>query len=197
MLRFWLFLQAHGGEAATAQHGAGGAGGGAEAHTATPFDINIAVIFWTLIVFVILLALLWKFAYPSLVRSVEERERRIQRQLDEAEAARAESARLLEEHKKLVASAHTEAQQLLGQAKQVAEKEREAVLARARQEHEDMLARARRELDEEKRKAVQALRAEAVDLALAAATKLVDEKLDDNTNRKLVAEYLASIERSR
>ena len=189
MLTLLTFLQEHGEGAA--QHAGG------EAHRATPFDINTAVIFWTLIIFGILLALLWKLAYPSLVRSVEQRERRIQQQLDEAEKNRAEAARLLEEHKKLLAGGRAQAQELLSQAKQASEKERDAVLARARQEHEEMLARARREIDEEKRKAVQALRAEAVDLALAAAAKLVDEKLDDNANRKFVTEYLASIERSR
>ena len=49
----------------------------AQDHVATPFDINTGLILWTLLVFGLLLALLWKFAWPTLVRSVEDRERRI------------------------------------------------------------------------------------------------------------------------
>src|SRR5438034_10017256 len=67
----------------------------------TPFSINTGLIFWTLVVFGILLALLWKLGWPALLKAVEERERRIQQQLEEAERARAEAARLLEEHKRL------------------------------------------------------------------------------------------------
>jgi F-type H+-transporting ATPase subunit b len=191
MLRLLLLLQEHGEAAGQAAHDAGGA-----AHGPTPFDINTGVIFWTLIIFGVLLAMLWKWAYPSIVRSVEERERRIQQQLDEAEKNRVESARLLEEHKKLIAGARTEAQDLIVRAKQVADKEREALLQRARHEQDEMLARARREIQEEKQKAVLALRAEAVDLALAAASRLVDQKLDGDANRRLVTDYLAGIDRS-
>ena len=61
---------------------------------ATPFDINTGLIFWTLIVFGLLLVLLWRFAWPAILSSVEERERRIQKQLEEAAAARAEAQRL-------------------------------------------------------------------------------------------------------
>src|SRR5213076_2379161 len=71
----------------------------------TPFSINTGLIFWTLVVFGILLALLWKLGWPALLKAVEERERRIQQQLEEAERARAEAARLLEEHKRLIAAA--------------------------------------------------------------------------------------------
>src|SRR5256885_1254307 len=75
----------------------------------TPFSINTGLIFWTLVVFGILLALLWKLGWPALLKAVEERERRIQQQLEEAERARAEAARLLEEHKRLVAAARADA----------------------------------------------------------------------------------------
>src|SRR5690242_5820115 len=86
---------------------AGGGGGGDEGFT--PFSINTGLIFWTIVVFGILLILLWKLGLPWLLKSVEERERRIQQQLEEAERARAEAARLLEEHKRTMAGARAEA----------------------------------------------------------------------------------------
>src|SRR6266581_4284219 len=67
-----------------------------------PFTINPGLIIWTLVVFGILLVLLWRLAFPAIVRSVEERERRIQKQLEDAERANAEAQRLLEEHKKQI-----------------------------------------------------------------------------------------------
>jgi len=168
--------------------------GGHEAAGAGPFTINGGLILWTLVVFGLLFALLWRFGWPAILKSVEERERRIQRQLDEAEKARAEAARHLEEQRRALEQARAEAQEILAKAKTVATKEREALLAKTREEQEQLLERARREIDAEKEKAILALRKEAVDLAIAAASKLIEEKLDDEANRRLVLEYLASLE---
>jgi F-type H+-transporting ATPase subunit b len=167
-------------------------GGGEEPFT--PFSINTGLIFWTIAVFGILLALLWKFGWPAILKSVEERERRIQQQLDDAEKARTESARLLEEHKRMVAAARAEAQELLAKAKAVAEKERETLLAAARAEYEQLIARARKDIGAEKEKAILELRREAVDLSIAAASKLIEAQLDTEANRRLVTEYLATLE---
>ena len=160
----------------------------------SPFSINTGLIFWTIVVFLSLLALLWKFGWPAILKTVEEREQRIQRQLEEAERANAEAARLLEEHRRAVAAARAEAQELIAKARAVAEKERQTLLAKAREEYEQLLVRARKEIDAEKEKAILALRQEAVDLTIAAASKLLEAELDTETNRRLVMEYLASLE---
>ena len=160
---------------------------------AGPFAINPGLIIWTLLVFVILLGLLWKFAFPSIVRSVEERERRIQKQLDDAEKANAEAQRLLEEHKKQIAAARNEAQDILAKAKTVSQKEREVLLAKAREEYDALLSRARKDIEEEKDKAILALRREAVELSIAAASRVIEANLDTDANRKLVTEFLDSL----
>ena len=160
----------------------------------TPFSINTGLIFWTVVVFATLLTLLWRFGWPALLKTVEDRERRIQQQLEDAERARAEAARLLEEHKRTIAGAKAEAQEIVARAKAVADKERETLLAKARQEYEQLLDRARHEIEAEKEKAIVALRREAVDLSIAAASKLLQAQLDSETNRKLVLEYLAQLE---
>ena len=163
----------------------------------SPFSINTGLIFWTVLVFVVLLAVLWRLGWPTILKSVEERERRIQQQLDEAERARAESARLLEEHKRTIASARNEAQEMVAKARAVAEKERETLLAKAREEYEQLLVRARKDIAAEKEKAILELRREAVDLSIAAASKLVEAKLDTEANRRLVMEYLSTLEQRR
>jgi F-type H+-transporting ATPase subunit b len=160
----------------------------------TPFSIDSGLIFWTILVFGLLLVVLWRLGWPALLKSVEDRERRIQQQLDEAERARAEAARLLEEHKRTIAAARNEAQELVARARAVAEKERQTLLAKAREEYEQLLARARKEIGVEKEKAILELRREAVDLSIAAASKLVEAKLDTDANRRLVMDYLATLE---
>jgi F-type H+-transporting ATPase subunit b len=162
-------------------------------HVASPFDINGGVIIWTVIIFVILLGLLYKLGYPALVKMVEERERRIQKQLEEAEKANAEAQRLLEEHKKQIAAARHEAQDILAKAKAVSQKERETLLAKAREEYDALLIRARKDIDSEKEKAIQALRREAVELSIAAASRVIEANLDTDANRKLVTNFLESL----
>src|SRR5256885_3228134 len=160
----------------------------------TPFSINTGLIFWTIIVFGILLALLWKLGWPALLKAGGERERGTQQRREEGEGARAEAARLLEEHKRTMAAARAEAQELIAQARAVAEKERASLLAQAREQYEQLLDRARKEIESEKEKAILELRREAVDLSIAAASKLIEANLDSDANRRLVTEYLASLE---
>src|SRR6266566_402536 len=145
---------------------------------ASPFDINGGVIIWTVVIFAILLALLWRLGYPALLRMVEERERRIQKQLDDAEKANAEAQRLLEEHRKQIAAARHEAQD---------------ILAKAREEYDALLSRARKDIDAEKDKAILALRREAVELSIAAASRVIEANLDTEANRRLVTEFLESL----
>jgi F-type H+-transporting ATPase subunit b len=162
-------------------------------HVASPFDINGGVIIWTVVIFVILLALLWRWGYPALLRMVEERERRIQKLLDEAEKANAEAQRLLDEHKKQIAAARNEAQEILAKAKTVSQKERETLLAKAREEYDALLARARKDIETEKEKAILALRREAVELSIAAASRVIEANLDTDANRRLVTEFLEGL----
>ena len=164
-----------------------------EAQAFTPFSINTGMIFWTIIVFLILVGVLWRWGWPALLKMVEERETKIARQLAEAEKANAEAARLLEQHKQALHKARAEAQEMLTTAKSVAQKEREQLLAKTREEQEALLERARREIGAEKEKAIRELRAEAVDLSIAAASKLVESNLDSEANRRLVLDYLATI----
>lgn len=168
---------------------------GEAAQEFTPFSINTGMMFWTLVIFGLLVAVLWRFGWPTLLRMVEEREARIAKQLASAEQANAEAARLLEEHRQALAQARAEAQDILAGAKAVSQKEREQLLAKTREEQEQLLERARRDIEGEKEKAILALRREAVDLSIAAASKLVESNLDSDANRRLVLDYLTTLER--
>ena len=168
-----------------------------ESHASGPLTVDGGLMLWTVLVFLILLAILKRFAWPAVLGAVEAREAALERQLAEAEQNRAEAAKLLEEHRKLVADAKAQAHGLLVEARQLSEKERAVALQKTKQEQEELLARARREIATERDRAVADLRREAVDLSIAAASKLVGERLSSDTDRKIVTDYLATLEASR
>ena len=165
-----------------------------EEHASGPLTVDGGLMFWTIVVFLILLAVLKKFAWPAVLGAVEAREKALEQQLAEAERNRAESAALLEEHKKLIADAKSQAHAVLAESKALAEKERAVALEKTKQEQEELLARARRDIQNERDRAITELRREAVDLSLAAASKLIGERLDSPTDRKLVLDYLATLD---
>lgn len=162
----------------------------------SPFSVNGGLTLWTIIVFVLLLLLLKKFAFPAIIKATEEREQTIARQLDDAAKANAEAQALLAEHKKLVADSRASAQQMLAEATASAEKERAAAVEKTRHEQDDIIARTRRELQAEREKAIADLRREAVDLSLAAAGKLIGQRMDSATDKQLVESFLRTVEKS-
>jgi F-type H+-transporting ATPase subunit b len=159
-----------------------------------PLDVEPGLMIWTVVVFVALLLILKKFAWPALLGAVEAREQALEEQLAEAERNRAEAARLLAEHQKLIAEGRASAQGLLADARAAAEKERALAMEKTRQEQEELLERARRDIVAERDRAVADLRREAVDVSLAAASKLLGERLNSENDRRIVQEYLSSLE---
>jgi F-type H+-transporting ATPase subunit b len=165
-----------------------------ESHASGPLAVEPGLMVWTVFIFLLLLAILRKVAWPAVLGAVEAREKALEEQIAEAERNRAEAAALLAEHKKLIADAKAQAHGIIVEARSVAEKERALAMEKTKQEQEELLARARREIGTERERAIQDLRREAVDLSLAAASKLIGERLGADTDRKLVMDYLATLE---
>lgn len=158
------------------------------------FGINAGVSFWTLVIFILLSVVLAKYAFPPILGYAAAREKRIQDTLDEARQQREESAKLLEEQRQAMVTARQEAQSVIAEAKQAAERVRDDMLARAKAEQEELVTRARQDIERDRQKAVESLRREAVDLALAAAGKLVGRRIDAAEDRRLVTDYLKSMD---
>jgi len=160
----------------------------------SPFEVNFGLFFWTWVVFIMVFFALKQFAWPAIVKATEERERKIAHQLEQADKANQEAQRVLEEHRELLAGAREDSHRMLAEAKTAAENERTQTLAKARAEQEQILERARREIAAERDRALTELRREAVDLSLAAAARLIQQRLDSDADRKIVEQYLGSIE---
>jgi F-type H+-transporting ATPase subunit b len=142
------------------------------------------------VVFGILLFVLAKTAWPAILKAVEEREAKIQAQLDAAAKANAEAQRLLAVYQQQIAAAREEAQAIVAAARQAGDRVREDLVAKGRSEQEELLVRARREIGLEKDKALVELRQEAVELSIAAASKVLERNLDSEADRRLVQDYL-------
>ncbi len=157
------------------------------------FALTQSVMTWTLIIFGVLMIVLMKFAFPPILGYAAAREKRIQDALDESKRQREEAAQLLETQRQELAKARGEAQQLIVEGRQGAEKVRQELLARSKAEQEELIARAKADIEAERLKAVESVRREAVDLALAAAAKLVEQRLDSENDRRIVTEFLSRV----
>lgn len=162
----------------------------------TPFDINPGVAIWTLVVFVVLLVILARTAWPAILKTVEEREKKIQAQLDDAAKANAEAQRVLAVYQQQLAAAREEAGAIVAAGRQAGQRLRDDLVAKGRSEQEELLVRARREIGLEKDKALGELRREAVELSIAAASKVIERNMDNDTDRRLVQDYLDHLESS-
>lgn len=163
----------------------------------SPFEVNFGLFFWTWVVFIVLFFALKNYAWPAILGATIQREKRIADQLAETQRLHTEAQAALDEHKKLLQGARQEAQELIQQARAAGEKEREGLLHRAREEQEQILERAKREIGAERDRAAAELRKDAVELALAAASRLVQQRLSADADRKIVQDYLATLEKSR
>ena len=154
------------------------------------FSVNLGLSVWTTLIFLSLLGILWKFAWGPILGAVQAREDGIQGTLDQAATERMEAAKLLAEHREQMADARRQAQQMITEGKEAGERVRQGIEEKARVEGEAMIERARESIQREKESALDELRKEAVDLALAAAGKLVQSSLDEKKDRELVIGYI-------
>ena len=158
------------------------------------FSLNLGLMIWTWVLFLLTLAVLWWKAFPAIANGLEQRQSRIQDAIDSARADREEARRLLDEHQRQLDEARRESKEILAQGRVAGERLREDILVQARQEHEQMLEKARKEMAREREEMFASVRMESVDLAIAAAERLIHERLDDEGNRRLVRDYMAGVE---
>jgi F-type H+-transporting ATPase subunit b len=164
-----------------------------EAPKADLLSPSYGLMAWTLIIFVILAFILTKFAFGPITKSVEARERALEEAINAAKRDREEAAKLLDQHRAALDASRAEAQKIIVDARAAAERVRAELVEQAHGEQANMLARARQDIESEKSNAIAQLRREAVDLAIAGASRVIDRNLDQPANRQLVESFLASV----
>jgi F-type H+-transporting ATPase subunit b len=155
------------------------------------FDINLVGLVFQVINFLLLLYLLNRFLFKPLLARMDERNAKIEKGLEDAEAAARDREVARAEREAAVTEARKEAADLLANANKIATDTRDEILTKAREDAEKVTERAREEITAEKEKAMAELRAQVADLALEAAGKLVRSDMNATTQRRLVEEFLA------
>ena len=156
-------------------------------------DPHYGLMFWTILIFVAVLLVLNKYAFNPILDAVRGREKALTDAIAAAAADRETASRLLAEHRTAIEGARHEAQRYIAEGRATAESMRGEMLEQTRLQQAEILERARKEIESEKAKAIDELRREAVDLALASASKLIGQKLDGAADRVLVEQYLATL----
>jgi len=154
---------------------------------------NGGLMVWTLVIFLILLFVLGKFAFGPITEQVRKREQALTDALESAKHDREEAAKLLAEQRRQLEAARDEGQKLIAEARGAADRSRQELVNQARAQQAEILERTREEIRAERDKAIAELRREAVDLAILGAGKVIEKNLDDRTNRELVEKFLASV----
>ncbi|GEK32324.1 ATP synthase subunit b [Kurthia zopfii] len=153
--------------------------------------LNYGDILATLVIFIVLMLLLKKFAFGPLMGIMQQREELVASEIETAEKNRQDAHNLLEEQRSLLKEARTEAQAIVENAKKQAELQKEDIVSSAKAEAVRLQESAKRDIETEKEKAIAAVREEVVSLSVLAATKVLNKEVSAEDNRSLIEETIA------
>ncbi|MCA9737977.1 MAG: F0F1 ATP synthase subunit B [Gemmatimonadota bacterium] len=159
------------------------------------FAVDWGLSFWTVLTFGALLFVLTRFAWKPLLGALDAREASIRATIEDARRLKEEGEALAAENRQQLAEARRNAQQIIAESREAADRVRKEIEEQARAEGQALLERARREIERERDSAIEALRKESVELALSAASRLIQRNLDSESDRALVMDYLNQLEK--
>lgn len=178
---------AHGGEHGHDHIGAGNPG----PNLGKPEEIKSDLAFFTFVVFLVLLAILWKFAWGPIIEALERREKMVADHIAQAELNHAEAKRLLVEYEHKLDAAAGEVRELMEEARRDAEKTKQSILAEAKAGAEAERVRALRDIDSATDAALESLSKRSADLAVDLAGKILQAQLSPADHAKLISEAMA------
>jgi F-type H+-transporting ATPase subunit b len=149
---------------------------------------------WTLVCFAITFYVLKRYAFGRIQGAINERREKIRQSLDEADRARSEAHKLLEEHHALVAKARGDAESILAEARKVADSQRDRLKEELDTERARRVEETRREIEAETRRSIEMIRSEVADLTLEATAKVTGKVLDDEDHRRLIEEAIGDLD---
>ena len=157
---------------------------------------EMQVLLWTVVVFVLLLIVLTKYAWGPLMTALQEREDRIAKKISDAETAHKTALSKLAEYEKRIAAEKDQAAAIIAEAKKDADKVKEEIQAAAKAEAERMIERAKREIELAQQAAVAEIRDRMVDLAAEMASVVVQREIKSDDHRRYIQEAIGNIEKS-
>ena len=156
---------------------------------------GIGMIFWTTVFFLIILFILGKFAWPSILTAVRARNESIRKSLDSAKKAREEMAQLKADNEKILAKAKAERDEMIKEARDV----KDTIIAEAREKAAEdaskLLMNAKEAIKNEKLAAINEIREQIATLSIDIAEKVLRRTLSsENEQKKLVDKLIDDID---
>ncbi len=152
-----------------------------------------SLIFWEILSFGILFWVLYKYAFPPILETLETRERKIRESLDQAEQNRASAEQKLKEYETKLQAAAKETEALMAEAKQKAQRLLDENQQRLRADSERIKEEATQDIERERRKALQDIKDQTAELAILVAEKVIGRSLSDDDHRRFAQEALAEV----
>ena len=153
--------------------------------------INIYALVAQLVAFLILLAVLQRFAFPVLTKTLDERQNRIREGMQNAESARQQLKEAEARVAELLDQARADSQKVIATATQAAERLKADIEQQAQQRGREIEQQAMKRIEQQIAQAKAELRAHVADLSIAAAERVIGQSLDTTTNRRLVDEFVS------
>jgi len=157
-------------------------------------QVRLGLMVWTIVCFAITFWVLKRVAFKRIQAAIDERRDRIRRSLEEAEKARTEARKLLEEHRALIGQARGQAEQILAEARKVADSQRERVREETEADRQRRLEETKRQIEAETMRALEQIRAEVAELTVIATTKVTGKVLDRDDHRRLIEDAVGELD---
>jgi len=158
----------------------------------------IGTVFWTTLIFLMLLVLLWKYAWGPIMKAVKAREDTIHNALDAAEKAREEMKVMQADNEIILRKAREERDKILRDARVAYERMMAEAKEKSQSESDALVRRARELIEREKVSAITEVKREVARLAIEVASKVMGETLKSDTEQqKLIERYIKEIEANR
>ena len=170
---------------------AAGHGGGHGEINTDPLEVKKDLAIWTAVVFLMVMAILWKFAWGPIADGLDKREQRIADEISSAERSNTDARDLLQQYQDKLAASGDEIRQIIEAGKRDAEKIGDGIVEKARAEAEADKRRALEEIDLATAGALKELAERSASLAVDLAGKIVSEKLDKKAHAGLIAKAVS------
>lgn len=154
-----------------------------------------STIFWSIIVFVILIVVLWRFIFKPVNNIISKRQTEIQESINSADKQKEEAQKYLEEQKIQLDEAKKEARKIIEDGKTAARKVKGEIEEKALEKSRAIMEAAMSEINAEKERSIAEVKNKMVDIALAATEKMIAKNLSEKEHKKLIEETLQEVEK--
>ena len=149
---------------------------------------------WTIVVFLISLAILRKWVFPLIGEALDKRAKTIEGEIDSAAELRLQADKVLKEYRERFKEARAQSEEIVQRARQSAEVHEHEARDRGKEILEEAAKRAERDIEAASKRALDDIRREVADLTIMATEKVTRKTLDDADQRRLVEEALGELD---